>query len=177
MSCNNYSSKIKPINEYSVLGNDFMPAVAEQIDIQNDGLKFVAFTPYLKSNHLFTIIYKSLANIVDGVYLNSMQDGPFKYVNKDGKQFALLTDMQTGEPTLASSDEIVELTRIDKLVATFKDGLYDGFQIMDNLDGSMLNVLHYKDIFFVLDNPLPIILDARKPKSGLKTKVAIASAE
>jgi hypothetical protein len=56
-----------------------------------------------------------------------MHDGPFKYMNADGKQFALLTDMQTRELTLASSDEIVELTRIDMIGTTFKDGLYKDY--------------------------------------------------
>ncbi len=101
-----------------------MPATAEQIDIQNDGLKLVSFTTRLKGNHLFTIIYESL---VDGVYLNSMQDGPFKYVNADGKLFALLTDLKTRKLTLASSDEIVKLTRIDMIGTTFKDGLYKDY--------------------------------------------------
>jgi hypothetical protein len=174
MLCNDYNVNVKPINEYSVLSNDFMPAIADQIDIENDGLKLVSVTSYLKGNHLFTVIYESL---VDGVYLDSMHDGPFKYMNKDGKLFALLTDLKTRKLTLASSDEIVESTRIDMIETTFKDGLFDGFKIMDNLNGCMLNVLHYKDIFFILDNPAPVILDARKPNSGLKTKAAAALAE
>lgn len=174
MLCNDYNVNVKSINEYSVLGNDFIPAIADQIDIQNDGLKLVSYTTRLEGNHLFTVIYESL---VDGVYLNSMQDGPFKYMNADGKLFALLTDLKTRKLTLASSNEIVELTRIDMIGTTFKDGLFDGFKIMDNFNNSMLNVLHYKDIFFVLDNSALVILDARKPNSGLKTKAAAASAE
>jgi hypothetical protein len=178
--CNNYKINIEQINSRSILDANFMPAVANRVNVQNNGLKLVADDPYSGGNHLFTFIHGTIANIVDGVYEYITGDGLFRYLNREkGKTFMYLFDPQTKQYTLANSDETVELIGIDKFEAKKENGLYDEFQINYDLSGirSLLQVFHYKDIFFILGHPAPIILDARKPGSGEKTKAAVAAVE
>jgi hypothetical protein len=175
--CNHYTIEIKQINSRSILDVNFMPVVAERVNGQNNGLKLVAVDPRVEGNHLFTLFRGTIANIVDGVYEYIAGDGPFRYLNREkGKTFMYLFDIQTKQNTLASSDETVELIEFDKIKAKKENNLYNGFRINYDLSGirSLLQVFHYKDIFFVVHHSAPIILDARKPDSGLKTKAAVA---
>lgn len=172
-----YKTNIKQINSRSILDTNFMPAVTERVNVQNNGLKLVVVDARVEGNHLFTLFRGTIANIVDGVYEYIAVDDPVRYLNREkGKLFMYLFDPQTKQNTLASSDETVELIEFDKIKAKKENGLYDGFRINYDLSGvrSLLQVFHYGDIFFVVSQSAPIILDARKPGSGEKTKVAAA---
>jgi hypothetical protein len=173
---NRESYKIESFDDYSILDSNFMPAVAEPIDILNIGFKFVVNNGVLiVSNNLFSLINHKH---VDGKFVKSERDDLFRFVDENGKLFALLINPRNSEQTLASSDKVLEFTDIGHFSVKPKNGLYNDFQVKYDVEKfGVRTIYYYRDMFFIINYASIVELDARKPDSGLKTKAAVASVE
>jgi hypothetical protein len=104
--------------------------------------------------------------IIDGLYSRRFYEcGVFKYENDNGEIFICTIDPKTGEASLVNEEKNIKLNKIESYILACEDGLYDGFKIIYRFDYT----------FFAFSR-MPyrlVILDARKPDSGQKTKAAI----
>jgi hypothetical protein len=146
------------------------------MDILNIGLKFVVNDDvWIVSNNLFRYINNKH---VDGKFVKSERDDLFRFVDENGKLFALLINPSNSEQTFASSDKVLEFTDIGHFSVKPKNGLYNDFQVKYDVEKfGIRRIYYYRDMFFIITHDLIVELDARKPGSGEKTKAAVASVE
>jgi hypothetical protein len=90
-------------------------------------------------------------------------------------------DPQTFEATLVGETRHIALTNLKNCIVECKDGLYDGYEIKDNIElikseisENPLIIYNYNYVYFTIIKDNVLILDVRKPKGGLNTKMARA---
>jgi hypothetical protein len=159
--------------------HDFSPVKPRQVNIINKGFKFVVLKRNICKSINKHTIFGYIQHITYGNYSLMINDhSPYKYINEDTNEpFAMLFDEKTNTTTLANSNAIVELTRINNIrVGRTEDGLYDGYEINGEYDCEPI-VYRYGDVFFFRQFTTNAIeLDMRNPSGGLKTKPAAIEA-
>jgi hypothetical protein len=111
----------------------------------------------------------------------------FKYENDNGEIFICAIDPKTGDASLVNEEKNIKLNRIESYILACEDVLYGGFKInyhnmaelcydYDEITGKKTPIIYRFDYTFFAFIRMPyrlVILDARKPDSGQKTKAAI----
>lgn len=175
------------IKRSDVLNEDFTPANPMLLDIINADHKLVvAELPCFKIK-TFTL-FGHEKYIIDGLYSRRFYEcGVFKYENDNGEIFICAIDPKTGEASLVNEEKNIKLNKIESYILACEDGLYDGFKInyhnmaelcydYDEITGKKTPIIYRFDYTFFAFIRMPyrlVILDARKPDSGQKTKAAI----
>ena len=160
---------------HDVFNEDFEPVQLQEVNILNEGLKLVRNDQLIKGQNIKSFsVFIQFDFITMGVYSEIDRPGPFKYINQENEEFALVISADGKDAALINAAREIKLNTTENYrVEKGSDGLYAGYEIVDNPSGQLYsNVFCYNYVLFAINYKTMEIIefDVRKPHSGRRTK-------